>query len=345
MDIEIHPLRKAEIPALRDFLISGFNELADAEFASEPVLEWKYFDPIGDNAGPRAFIATLNGRIVASVGICPTHFVMGESGQMVSAMHGVDWLASKKEVSAGLMVCQRSEEYSSVHFVIGGTSQAIAIKKKLGYKFPIEVPSFCRILRPMHWLRRPGPDAIWKSILKAFRDYGRGVSHLRRPRGIRLGLRQVSVFGDEVGQVTSACRMTDVHTLRTPELLNHFLRYPGKNISGWLLMEGSRVRGFALLSIVNKGGLRVGRIADCFMDSLDPKLWHSALCFLTDRLGADHADLVVCYGTTTWMATALKRSGFYVQKLSTLSLRDPKNRIPSDASFYLTHLEADHAYL
>ena len=345
MDIEIQSLPKEILPELRDFLITGFQQTPDAEFAQESVLAWKYFDSIGVNAHSRSYVGILNGRIVACIGVCPTWFVLGHQRQMLSASHGIDWLATKSGVSAGLMVYQRSEEDSDVQFAIGGTQQAIAIKKKLGYKFPMQVPTFCRILRPIYRLRRPRQDALWKAVLKVARDYSRQLLYFRRSPKNHLKLRQVSAFGDEIARITSACKMPDVHTLRTPELLNHYLRYPKKNISGWLLMEGNQMRGFALLSIVQHQGIRMGRIADCFMDCLDHDLWHSAIYSLTNQLNADKADMVVCYGTTQWMAAALKNGGFYRQKLSPLSLRDPKNLVPNNASFYLTHLEADHAYL
>lgn len=345
MDIEIQTLSKEKIPELCDFLIAGFHQPPDAEFAAESVLEWKYFDSLGITAQPRSFVGTLNGRIVACIGVCPTWFVIGYPRQLISASHGIDWLATKSEVSAGLMVYQRSEEDSDVQFAIGGTQQAIAIKKKLGYKFPMQAPTFCRILRPTSRLRRPREDALWKAAIKVTRDYSRRLLYFRRSPKTHLELRQVSAFGDEIARITNACKMPDVHTLRTTELLNHYLRYPKKNISGWLLMEDNRMRGFALLSVVQHQGIRMGRIADCFMDCLDHDLWHSAIYSLTNQLNVDKADMVVCYGTTQWMAAALKNGGFYRQKLSPLSLRDPKNLVPSNASFYLTHLEADHAYL
>ena len=271
--------------------------------------------------------------------------VVEHTGTLISACSATDWLAAKSEVSAGLMVYKRSEECSDVQFVIGGTPLSIAIRKRLGYKFPIQVPTFCKVFRPGYRLRRPRQDALWKAILKVARDYGIRMRFFRRPPETHLELRQVSAFGDEISLITSACKMPDVHTLRTPELLNHYLRYPKKNISGWLLMEGSQVRGFAILSIVQQQAVRVGKIVDCFMDCLDHDLWHAALHVLTSKLNTDAADMVVCYGTTPFMVAALDHSGYYRQKLSPFSLRDPKNLLPGTASFYLTHLEADHAYL
>jgi len=344
MDIEIQSLPKKKISELHDFLITGFQQPPDAEFAAESVLEWKYFDPLDSATAPRAFIATVNGRIVACVGICPTRLVVGLSPQLVTASHGIDWLADKSEVAAGLMVGQQSEENFDVQFVIGGTPQAIKIKKKQGWIFPLQVPTFCRILRPIYRLQSPRQDALWKAAVKVARDYGRRMFCCRRSPKTALVVRQVEVFGNEIERITSACQMPDVHTLRTPELLNHYLRYPKKNISGCLVMAGNQVRGFALLSIVQRQGIRMGKIVDCFLDCLDQDLWHAALFALTNQLQANGADLVVCYGSTPWMAAALKNNGFYQQKQSPLSVRDPKNLIPNNATFYLTHLEADHAY-
>lgn len=343
-DFHLEPLERNRLAELQQFLLGGFDEPQDAEFASLSVLDWKYFDPVGSFNGPRALLATVDGRIVSCIGVCPTQLVVGNRSEQISASHAIDWLADRKTVSAGLAVYQRSETYSDVQFAIGGTEQALAIKRKLGYTFPLNAAVYVKVLRPWHRLRPGGADAGWKAALKVARDYARRISSPLPPLRMKLDLRRIRTFGSEIEDITRACAMSEVHTLRSPDLLNHLLRYPLRSVSGWLFTEGSRTRGFALLSTAERHRTRIGRIVDCFMDHLDQDLWQSALHALTNQFDTDSVDIAVCYATTPWMANALEHVGFHQERLSPVSLRDPKHLIPTSASFYLTHLEGDHAY-
>jgi hypothetical protein len=133
--------------------------------------------------------------------------------------------------------------------------------------------------------------------------------------------------------------------VRTTEWLNYLLRYPGRNITGWQVLRDGAVRGVALLSLVSGGGWRTGRVVDCLLDSMDRELWPAALYALTGQLADQGADLAVCYGSTPWMKESLRRTGYVARRSTPLTVRDPRGLLPAGASFYLTHLEADHAYL
>jgi hypothetical protein len=345
MSVEIRPIQRDDVPELSRFLVTGFDAAPDAEFASPDVLLWKYFDPIDEDRAPRCFVAEENGQIVACIGLSLVRFVAGQPPRLVTASHGFDWLAAKTDFAAGLMVEQYSTLYTDVQFGIGGTPKAVKIRERSSFTIATPVPEYCKILRFSHRLRKPRQAPVWKALLQIARDTSRRIVNSTRQSTVLLELKHASKFGREVAAVTETCQMTDIHTHRTPELLNHFLRYPKKNITGWHILQKGHLRGFALLSIVKHGHVRTGRIADCFLDSLDQDLWHAALLALTKQLGEESADMVECYGTTPWMVDALKRNGFNCQRQSPFAFRDPKKLLPADASFYLTHLEADHAYL
>lgn len=344
MTIKVRQIEESDIPAASRFLLAGFSAPLNDAFAAPDVLRWKCFDPRGGLEIPCGFVATENGQIVAYEGLCATRFVGSRLAYTVSAGHGIDWLAAKQAFAAGLMVAQRSDESVDVQFSIGGSAIAIKIKKKLGW-INRSVPEYYRVLRPSLYLRKPESKASWKQLAKIARGYSRWLLHPRRELTEHIELRRVDSFGDEVTQIVNACNMQEIHSLRTPELLNHFLRYPRKNITGWHLIKDGQVRGFALLSVVQHGNVRTGRIADCFLDCLDLHLWQAAIYALTDQLARQSADMAACYGTTPWMAKILKCNGFYCQRLSPFMIQDRKKLLPEAASFYLTHLEADHAYL
>ncbi len=48
---QISPLKRADIPELSQFLISGFGHPATSAFFSHDVLLWKYFDGPGGPSG------------------------------------------------------------------------------------------------------------------------------------------------------------------------------------------------------------------------------------------------------------------------------------------------------
>jgi hypothetical protein len=133
-------------------------------------------------------------------------------------------------------------------------------------------------------------------------------------------------------------------TSREPGLLNHYLRYPRPGPTGWLLEREGRVRGFALLWVSEKPHGRVGRIADCFLDSDDLELWGQAVTGLLVELKKLRCDLVSCFGSTPWLAQALLSNGFIRRGRTVFYLRDTAQRLPAENPFHLTHLEADSAY-
>lgn len=118
----------------------------------------------------------------------------------------------------------------------------------------------------------------------------------------------------------------------------------GLHLASSLRMLENQVRGCALLSLTRQQNILAGKIVDCFMDSPSAELWNSAIFALTRQLGKSGSDIFSCYGSTQWMATALKVNGYSLLRTSPFSLRDPRGLIPAGASFYLTMLEADHGY-
>ena len=345
MALQIRPIQQDDIPELSQLLIRGFHLPLDAEIFSAETLLWKYFDPCGEEFSPRGFVAHRDGRIVGYVGLSPSAFISAAFPQPIPTTTAFDWLAAESGAHIGSTLMQQQFRYTRLQFLIGGSDAARSAYAKLGYKVYCAIPIFCRILRPTHRFRQPRQSPIWKAVLQASRDYGLGAVHPTRSPVVPIDLQRVTAFGPEVGLITATCQMDAIHTKRTPELLNHFLRYPQQTISGWHLLEGGRLRGFAMLSVVQSGPIRIGKITDCLLDCLEPELWHSALYSLTQQLWEQAADVVLCYGTTPWMVPALKHNGFRHQRQSQFAVHDPENLIPNNAAFYLTYIEADGAYL
>src|SRR5262249_11688961 len=128
-------------------------------------------------------------------------------------------------------------------------------------------------------------------------------------------------------------------------LLNYYLQFPRHNISGWLLEKDSECIGFALLALIEKPGLRHGRIVECFLRPNELNLWCDALLALRVELERMNPDLITSYASTPWMSEALRRSGFFRRGRVPFLLRDPKKLVDRSRPFHLSYLEADLAYI
>jgi hypothetical protein len=145
----------------------------------------------------------------------------------------------------------------------------------------------------------------------------------------------VSEFGGKVEGVLDASFGALTLTSRAPALLNHYLRFPRKTITGWQLHQGERLRGLCLLSVVSRGGVRVGKIVDCLLDSHDRALWQTAVFGLTEALRKQGCDLIWCHGSTPWLVRALGDNGFFPRGRTPFYLRDPGSLVPRSTPFHL----------
>ncbi len=345
MTKKILPLYPECISELSHFLIKGFNEPDDAAFATPECLLWKYFDPDGSNNITRSLIAFEDGQIIGHVGICPSIFYDAASEKSFPSMHMMDWIGLASHAPIGAILMLKARNQISSQFCIGGTEEGRNVTKRIGYKIRAKVPVYTKILNLDYFLKISGHCPAWKKLLKLGRNYLRILVHRTEHPKVSLALKKVDSFGEEVSQISNICKMKEIYTIRTSERLNHYLRHPQQEFSGWRILQADRVCGFALLNVVHKDGVRNGKIVDLFLDCVDENIWQSALYLLIIELQKQKADFVECYGTTQWMKKALQRNGFFSTNYIDFTLRDPDQVIPSDSLFYLTFLEADLSYL
>src|SRR5260221_13024155 len=102
--MKITPLRRADIPELSQFLISGFVVPANNSVFSHEVLLWKYFDGPSDTSGDSvcSLVARSAGRIIGHIGMCRRQLIVsGARPTPVSTMHAIDWLGSAAHPGSG----------------------------------------------------------------------------------------------------------------------------------------------------------------------------------------------------------------------------------------------------
>jgi hypothetical protein len=346
MTREIEPLRPDDIPELSRFLTAGFHTAPDADFAAPDVLRWKYFDPRGGGDVPRSYVAREGGRIIGHLGVCTGSFLgRAVPGGEVSTLHMIDWLSAQRGSSIGahLMMRAHRQTQTQTQYGLGGSTAGRSVGGGGGYSLVDTVPVFQKVVRPTYRLRAP-QEGRAQALAGWARDWVRTVRNRGRAPRARVELRAVRAFGPEVEPILDAYQAHAVFTNRRPELLNHLLRYPRGGITGWLLVRDGAVRGFALLSMVRRGVVRIGKLTDCVLDDLDPAAWHAAVHALTGELRAQSADVVQGFASTAWMARALQECGFIEAHRLEFRLRDRSRLLPPGATFHLTPLEADYAY-
>jgi hypothetical protein len=345
--IKITPLRRADIPELRQFLITGFGASETTECFSHDVLTWKYFDGPG---GPTensvcSLTARSDGKIVGHIGICPRQFVVtGGNATPVSTMHAIDWMGSPDHSGSGAFLMLQAIATCKIQYAVGGSANAQAVFPRLGFEPKRTVVAFRKVLSPFYRLRTAG-QGLFRRWAGAAKDAA-SVWRSRTPRVSQpVELRPAPQFTEEVDGLVRQSSARMVTCQRDHALLNYFLRYPQPGFTGWTIHLGQRMIGSAILKVTPQGRIKTGKIVDCWLDSEDPACWQAAVAALVDRLQTLSADVVTCYGTTPDLHDALLWNGFAKSGESNVFVRDKQQSLPSELPFGLSMLEADHALL
>jgi len=346
----INALKPTDLEDLSRFLTAGFGTSPHAVFAAPDVLRWKYLEPInGEEMLPRSYVARdEQGVIIGHVGICRTAFEGGSlPGGRVPTLHMIDWLGSPGHRTVGASLMRKAHEGVPTQFGLGGSAAGRAVIKRGGYEPREPVSVYQRVLRPGFWLRSPAPSpASLRKLARLARGLGGNLLHRPARSTVALELREVPSFGPEIEAILEIARQHAILTSRSSARLNHLLRFPRGGFSGWHILGNARLRGFAILALVPQktGGVVVGKVVDCLLDTTDPASWQAAFLALARELGRRGSDIAQTFAGTPWTAKALQTSGFTCRFSLEFNVRDREGRIPSGVPFHLMPIEADYAY-
>lgn len=346
--MQIAPLRRADIPELSQFLISGFGVPATSSIFSHEVLSWKYFDGPGDPCAEDSvcsLIARKAGRIVAHIGMCPRQFIVtGEATAPVSTMHAIDWLGSAAHPGAGSVLMLQAFATCRTQYAVGATAQAQALFPRLGFEQKPRFAIFHKVLAPFHRLRASG-QGLFRKLAGTAKDMA-SVWLGRTARPLQtVEVRSVPAFTEDIDCLAGQSSLRMVTCRRDHLLLNYMLRYPLAGFSGWTLHTSGRLIGVAVLKITAHGRIQLGKIVDCWLDTQEPSFWQAAVAALVDRLRALAADDVTCFATTPILQAALLWNGFAKAEERNVFVRDKEQALPRDLPFGFSLLDADGAIL
>jgi hypothetical protein len=345
--MQITPLRRADIPELSQFLISGFGVPATAPFFSHEVLAWKYFDgPSGPSENSAcSLIARSAGRIIGHIGMCPRQFIVSGDGRApVSTMHAIDWLGSAGHPGVGALLMLQALATSKTQYAVGGAAPAQVVFPRLGFEQKPRVIIFRKVLTPCHRLRTTGQGLFrkWGGTAKDMVSVWRTRTPLV-PQTVEL--RPAPTFTEEINCLQQRSSLPMVTCRRDHLLLNYFLRFPRLGFSGWKIHTPQEMIGFAVLKVTPHGRIRLGTIVDCWLDTEDTPCWQAAAAALIERLRAFSADQVKCFATTPSLHGALLWNGFAGGEERNVYVRDKEQSLPPDLPFGFSMLDADGAIL
>jgi hypothetical protein len=346
-ETRIAPARRDDIPELSRFLIDGFGVPSSSPCFSHEVLSWKYFDGPG---GPSedttcSKVARSAGRIVGHIGICSRQLILpGEGAVPVSTMHAIDWLGSAAHPGLGTFLMLQAFATSRTQYAVGGTARAQALFPAWGFERKPSLEIFRKVLAPFHRLRAPGRGWMgqWAGAAK---DLAFVCLAGASPPPGDVQIRPAAAFSDEIDRLQRQSASRSVTCRRDHSLLNYFLRCPLSGFSGWTIHTSRGMIGCALLKIAPDGRIRLGKIADCWLDTEEPSCWLAAVAALVDRLRALSADSVTCYASNRCLRAALLGNGFAKSDETNVYFRDKEKALPRDVPFEFSMLDGDHAIL
>ncbi len=109
--------------AVKEYLIRQGND-------TEPILEWKYFDPLASRGGERGFACIHDGQMTAFVGLVP--FQVSDSGVRIETAWSCDWYRDPGSGGPmGIMLLKRSLASYGRLYSLGGSENTRAILPRL----------------------------------------------------------------------------------------------------------------------------------------------------------------------------------------------------------------------
>jgi hypothetical protein len=341
---QITPLRRSDIPELSRFLIKNPT---NAYLYSPELLEWKYFDgPNGpSNESDCSLIARSMGRIIGHIGMCPRQFIVsGDGVAPVSTMKAIDWHCSASHPGLGALLMLKAFATTKTQYAVDGTAQALAIFPRLGLEQKPNLAVFHKLLTPFHRLRTTD-QGLFRKLAGTAKDMATVWRARTPPARQTVELRSAAKFSKEIDCLQRRSSLRMVTCQRDHLLLNYFLRCPLSAFSGWTIHAAERMIGFAVLTITPHGRIQVGKIVDCWLDTVDPYYWQAAVAALVDRLRALSADSAICQSTTASLHAALFENGFVKTGERSVYVRDTQQALPRDLPFGFSMLDGDRAIL
>lgn len=333
MKLEFRATEPAELPTIKAFLTQVFAAPADAPFARDAHLRWKYFVPRDDSPASRSFVLQNESSFAAHACAWPFQIVTKDAA--ISGVHPIDWVASSAIPGAGALLLRQMRTLAPVSCCIGGTDIAQKVIAQTGYRPSGEIKFYSRPLRP------------WKQFLShQNRNYKLPARFLRNlawsakagaspPRGWTAQEISPKNFPDELAPVPSESMLV---AKRSASLFEYFAQCPIARYKLYIASRYGVPAGYFLLSFTPGQA----HIADAWSVDGGVENWRALY-----KLAVSVADAneITTGAAIPAAQSALEWCGFRVHSTLPVMLFDSKKLLPSGVAIHFQMIDNDFSFL
>ncbi|MFZ1906510.1 MAG: hypothetical protein WAU56_14080 [Steroidobacteraceae bacterium] len=303
-------------------------------------LHWKYWQPRADWAGPRSFVLANGSSIVAHGGVIPGSCAW--ESRRIRTLHVIDWVASPREIGAGVTLMNYIGQRAEALLAIGGGPQTVRILPNIGFRATGTAIGYARPLSPLRLLQGGG-HRDWRLLPRFARSLAWKLAAPPAVPGKDWLARRVA--GDDLERISAVlpipARGMGVCE-RSADLFSYSLACPIVPMQLYSVERGGRVHGYFLLAPA-PGQVR---IADCWMDSDRPGDWRAMInCAVTQAGREPEAAETVIWASDPLLSETLRASGFHARQKTPILLRSANGAAVPAAPLRVQMLDNDAAYM
>ena len=313
MNRAVRPTTPADAAAI----VALFAEVGLYPNVDPPHLHWKYWQPRTDRPGPRSFVLASGSELLAHAATIPG--ISAWRTREIPITHVIDWAARRGELGAGVALMKHIGQQAGALLAIGGSVATLGILPHIGFRPAGTATGYVRPLFPLRMLRgvanptwRLGPRFARSVCWKLAAPRSRGAEWQAR--------RLASDEADHIAAVLPRASEGMAVTGRSTELFRYMLSCPIVPMTLFAVERAGRAGGYFLLAST-PGQVR---IADCWMESNEPRDWRAMiLCAVEQAKHDPQAAEVVIRANDPLLAGALAASGFHPRNQTAIQLRAP----------------------
>jgi Acetyltransferase (GNAT) domain len=332
--IDFQPTAQCEAASLSAFLGRRFPG-ADAAFLAEEHMAWKYWSARPDWAGSRSFTARHDGAIVAHAAAWPVRVCV--PGQIVPAVHLIDWTADPEHPGAGLWLLRQIGARVSVMIATGGSEITRRILPVIGFRPHGELCTFARPVRPLRLALATTPKN-WRLPARLLRNaFWRLSWPLSVPRGWSVRPLAPEEVPEELWPRPSPGTAV---TARDTAFYRYFVDSPSARHELFGLERSRELVGYFCLAFAP----HVARIADLWLPSTKVEDWCAGFRAAA-AVAARERDVheVSAWASTALGKEALRRAGFRLRDRAAVSLLDQR-KVLEGRTLHAQMLDCDASF-
>ncbi len=336
MTRSIRPSVPDDAPAI----VSLFDELGLHPNARARDLQWKYWAPRADFPGPRSYVLTSDGIVVAHAALVPG--VILSEGRRSTSAHVIDWVARRGHGGAGVALMKYIGQQVDCLLAFGGSDDTLRILPHIGFRGVGSVTGFARPLFPLRALN-PDVRISWRLMSRLARNLVWKYTLPQAPYGERT-VRPVTDH-DEIARLASCMprAIKDVAVFeRRAEQLRYVLECTIVKMSLYSVDRAGCAPGYFMLAYA-AGQVR---IVDIWTNSLEPLDWQAMVNSAVAQANQHpEASEIVMWASHLRQANAAISCGFRARFELPIQIRIAAGASLNASGLNVQLLDNDAAYL